>query len=36
MFATSLWDRATRSKDPCLDLYKLALKDIQLDPMGAK
>ena len=29
MFAISLWDRATRSKDPCRDLYNLALKDIQ-------
>jgi hypothetical protein len=32
MLATGLWDRATRSKDPCRDLYKLALKEVQLDP----
>jgi hypothetical protein len=32
MFATGLWDRATRSKDPCRDLYKVALEEVQLDP----
>jgi hypothetical protein len=36
LLATSLWDRATRSKDPCHDLYKLALKEIQPDPMTRK
>ena len=36
MLATSVWDRATRSKDPCQDLYKLALNEIQPDPMTRK
>ncbi|MFP6802176.1 MAG: hypothetical protein VCA12_03430 [Pseudomonadales bacterium] len=36
MLATGLWDRATRSKDPCHDLYKLALKEVQADPMTRK